>query len=208
MDYLLVGGIKMVEMNEMRLDLKNNEEFKKAFKFIIEQIGEDSDREGLKRTPLRIAKAFEEWFGGYAIKNPEEVLNRTFPSEGYNDLCVIKNISFNSFCEHHIAPFDGVAHIGIVYNNRIAGLDKFVKLVYMYARRLQTQEVMTQQIGEAIKKVLKPKGIYVLIEAKHKCVGSRETRNESTEFITTYRDGLFIKKEDLESRFLQLVNKR
>jgi len=182
---------------------ENNPKIIEAVKAILTEIGEDPDREGLQRTPLRFARACKEWFGGYG-KKPEDILNRTFPSEGYNDLCIIKDISFDSFCEHHIAHISGKCHIGIVYGKRITGLDKFVKLVTIYARRLQTQEVMTQQIGEAIKKVLKPKGIYVYVDAQHTCVSSRETRNNSS-FITTYRDGIFKKNEHMEGRFLQMV---
>ena len=175
-----------------------------AVKTIIEEIGDDPTREGLKRTPKRVARAYQELFGGYG-KKPEDVLDRTFPSEGYDDLCVIKNISFVSHCEHHIVTFKGKVHIAIVYDDRITGLDKFVKLVDIYAKRLQTQEVMTRQIGEAIKNVLKPKGIYVLVEAKHDCVSNRETRNTTTEFVTTYRYGFFEKDPSFEARFFQMV---
>jgi len=183
---------------------KPNEKILEAVKILITEIGDDPNREGLQRTPLRVARAFNEWFGGYS-KNPEDVLNRTFPSEGYNDMAVIKNIEFDSHCEHHITPFSGFAHIGIIYKDKVAGLDKFVKLVDIYARRLQTQEVMTKQIGDAIKKVLDPTGIIIVIEAKHNCVGSRETKNKTTSFITTYRDGSFKDDPTIENRFLQYI---
>ena len=178
-----------------------------AVKILMKEIGDDPEREGLVRTPLRVARAYNEWFGGYG-KKPEEALNRTFPSEGYEDMVIIKDIEYWSHCEHHITPFFGKVHIAVIYGDRIAGLDKFPKLVDIYARRLQTQEVMTKQIGDAIKKVLTPKGVYVLIEGKHLCVGSRETKQDGVSFITTYRDGLFKDKQELETKFLSLIKKQ
>ena len=188
-------------------DEKGNEKIQQAVKTILTEIGENVNREGLKRTPERFARACSEWFGGYSI-TPEQVLNRNFPSEGYNDMLLVKEIEFTSFCEHHIAPFSGYVHIAVIAGKTITGLDKFVKLVDIYARRLQTQEVMTRQIGEAIKKVLHPKGIMIMVEAKHMCVGSRETKNKSVNFITTYRDGRFKIDSGLESRFLSYINKK
>jgi GTP cyclohydrolase IA len=194
----------MEQRNIRNLGLRDNEKIMSAIKTIITEIGDDPNRAGLIRTPARFAKACEEWFGGYKIK-PEDILDRTFPSEGYEDMVVIKDIDFTSFCEHHIALFPGVAHIGIVYADKIGGLDKYAKLVDIYARRLQTQEVMTQQIGDAIKKVLKPVGIIVVVEGKHFCVSSRETKQKDLKFITTYRYGIFKSDKHLESRFMQYI---
>ena len=183
---------------------KPNQKIMDAIKVIIKEIGDDPEREGLQRTPLRYARAMAEWCGGYN-KDPKEVLNRTFPSEGYDDMVVIKDIEYDSHCEHHITPFTGHAHIGVIYGDKITGLDKFVKLVDVYARRLQTQEVMTKQIGDSIVNVLKPKGVIIVIEGKHNCVGSRETKNKSTTFITTFRYGSFKDNQNIESRFLQYL---
>ncbi len=183
---------------------ENNPKIMEAVKVLLTEIGEDPNREGLQRTPLRIARAYKEWFGGYG-KDPKEVLNRTFPSEGYDDLIVIKDIAFTSHCEHHVAPFEGYAHIGLIAGDRIAGLDKYVKLVDIFAKRLQTQEVMTHQIGNAIVDVLKPVGVIVIIEGRHDCVGSRETKNKTTKFITTFRHGTFKEEEHLENRFLKYI---
>lgn len=194
-------------VNDSCFNCETNEPNKKimdAAKVLIEEIGDNPEREGLKRTPLRVSRAFCEWFSGYG-KDPKKVLNRTFPSEGYDDMVVIKDIDFDSHCEHHMTPFGGFVHIAVIYKDTVAGLDKFVKLVNIYARRLQTQEVMTKQIGDAIKEVLKPKGIMVIIEAKHHCVSSRETRNKTTSFITTYRDGAFKEDPTIENRFLKYI---
>jgi len=185
--------------------LRDNEIIHDAIIRILNQIGEDPYREGLKRTPYRFAKACEEWFGGYRI-DPKEVMDRVFPSEGYDDMVVMKDIGFYSFCEHHIAPFMGNVHIGVIYQDKILGLDKYAKLVDVFARRLQTQEVMTKQIGEAIKEVLEPRGIIIVIEAKHLCVGSRETKNQTMSFTTTYRHGVFLTDKRLESRFLEYIS--
>jgi len=194
----------MVETEEMRLDLQHDSDFKLAVRHILIRMGEDPDREGLERTPVRVAKAFEEWFGGYKIK-PEQVLDRTFPSEGYDDIIAVTEIEFDSFCEHHMTPIRGKAHIFYVPSERITGLDKFVKLVYMYAKRLQTQEVMTQQIGDAIKNILSPFGVYVYVEAKHNCVGTRGVKNKSTTMVTTYRAGLFISDFEMETKALEMI---
>jgi len=194
-------------VNEKCFNIKTQEPNTKilsAVRELIIAMGDDPDREGLKRTPLRVARAYSEWFGGYN-KDPKDVLNRTFPNEGYDDMVVIPDIDFDSYCEHHITPFSGKAHIGVIYKNKIAGLDKFVKLVDVFARRLQTQEVMTKQIGDAIKEVLKPIGIIVVVEAKHLCVSSRETRNKTTKFITTYRYGAFKDDASIENRFLKYI---
>lgn len=196
----------MNQCDMVNRNCEDNKHIMDAVESIITEIGDDPKREGLRRTPKRFSRACGEWFAGYRIK-PEEILNRTFPNEGYDDLVIIKNIDFTSFCEHHLALFPGKAHIGIVYKDRITGLDKFIKLVDAFARRLQTQEVMTRQIGEAIVKVLDPKGVIIIIEGRHSCVWSRETKNYGAEFITTYRYGLFKEEkcQHLESKFLQMV---
>ena len=195
----------MVEVNEMRLDLKDDKEFKDAIRVILNKIDNDPNREGLERTPIRVAKAFEEWFGGYAIKDPEEILDRTFPSEGYDDIIAVPNIEFDSFCEHHITPIRGRAHVFYIPNGKIIGLDKLIKLVYMYAKRLQTQEVMTQQIGDAMKKHLDASGVYVYVEGKHNCVATRGTMSRSSSMVNTYRSGLFKEKFELENKALKII---
>ena len=155
-----------MEMHELRLDLKDNEELKGHIKAIIDLMGENSNREGLLRTPLRVAKAMEEWYGGYCQK-AEDVLNRTFSSEGYKGIIIVKDIDFYSHCEHHMTPFFGKAHIGYIAKKHITGLDKLVKIVEVFSRRLQNQERLTDQIADAIDKVSKPLGVIVVVEAQH-----------------------------------------
>lgn len=194
-----------MEMDELKYpNLRNNEKIQNAIKTILVEIGEDPKREGLERTPYRWAKAAEEWFGGYGMK-PEDVLNREFTE--HSDLVVEGPIKFFSHCEHHMAPFYGEAWIGYIPDKTVTGLDKMVKLVEIYARRLQTQERMTEEIANAMK-ILKPLGIIVVVKAYHLCVSSRETKNPTTYTTTSALRGLF--KTDTKARLeaLMLMNMR
>ena len=163
--------------------LIGNAAIESAVKTILISMGEDPERDGLKRTPYRVSKAYAEWFSGYKFK-PEDALNRTFESD-YDGIVIVKDIKFYSHCEHHITPFLGKVHIAYIPNGRVSGLDKFIKLVEIYARRLQTQEQLTYQIAEGIQNVLKPKGVGVQISAIHFCIMSRETRNQDSITTTT-----------------------
>lgn len=169
---------------------------------VLQAIGEDPDRDGLQRTPERMTKAYSEWFGGYQV-TPESALNRTFETD-YGGLVLVKDIKFYSHCEHHMAPFFGKVHIAYIPKDKIAGLDKFIKLVEVYARRLQTQEQLTYQIAKAIKDILKPKGVAVQISAVHFCIMSRETRNQDSITTTTklYGD---LKKDGPKNEFFQSI---
>jgi GTP cyclohydrolase I len=169
-----------MDMNEMRQDtLRNNLKIQDAIKTLIVEIGENPEREGLIRTPYRFAKACEEWFSGYKF-GADNVLNRTFAEK--SDMIVEGGIRFYSFCEHHISPFFGKVWIAYIPNQYVTGLDKMVKLVEIYARRLQVQERLGEQIADGMMKELKPKGVMVVIRAEHFCISSRETRNPA---ITT-----------------------
>jgi len=193
-----------MDMSEIRQNnLRNNEKIKEAIKTILKEIGEDPDREGLQRTPFRWAKAAEEWFGGYN-KDPKEVLNRTFTEK--SDLVIEGPIQFYSMCEHHIAVFYGHIWIGYVPNKYVTGLDKLIKLVEIYSRRLQIQERLTQQIADAMMEYLDCKGVMVVCKGNHLCVGSRETKNQSTKTITSAVRGIFEKDSILRAEFLSLIN--
>ena len=179
-----------MEISEVRQDLKNNYIIQEAVRHILCSIGEKPDREGLKRTPFRYAKACEEWFGGYAV-NPEKVLNRSFTES--SDMVIEGPIKFFSHCEHHIAPFYGEIWIGYIPKKVVTGLDKMVKLVEVYSRRLQVQERLTEQIANTMFKTLDCKGVMVVCKAYHLCVSSRETKNPSTYTITSAIRGVFAK---------------
>ena len=190
-----------MEMNECRQNLKDNVKIQNAIKTILKEIGEDPEREGLKRTPYRWAKAAEEWFGGYGIK-PEDVLNRSFTES--SDMVIEGPIKFFSHCEHHLASFYGEVWIGYIPKKQVTGLDKMVKLVEIYSRRLQIQERLTQQIADAMM-LLKPIGVAVVCKAYHLCVSSRETKNPTTYTITSAVRGLFKKDSKARDEFLKLI---
>jgi len=184
-----------MNMDECRQDLRNNKKIQSAVKTILKEIGEDPNREGLKRTPFRIAKAYEEWFGGYGF-TPKDVLNRQFTESC--GIVIEGPISFYSQCEHHMAHFTGKVYIAYIPDKYVTGLDKLVKLVEIYARRLQIQERLTQQIADGLNDNLKCLGVMVVVDAKHLCVSSRETKNDTTRTITSEVRGAF--KEDLGAR--------
>jgi len=184
-----------MEMTECRQELKDNKKIQEAIKVILKEIGEDPNREGLLRTPFRYAKACEEWFAGYQFE-AKDVLNRQFTESC--GIVIEGPISFFSHCEHHIAPFYGNAYVAYIPSHSVTGLDKLVKLVEIYARRLQIQERLTQQIADGLFKTLECKGVMVVITAKHLCVCSRETKNASSNTVTSEVRGVF--EDDLGAR--------
>ena len=178
-----------------------------AIKTIIEWIGEDSSREGLKSTPKRVVKAFKEYFQGYK-EDPEIFLKKTFTEvDGYDDMVIEKNISIRSHCEHHMAPIVGVAHVAYIPAKKVVGLSKLARVVETFAKRLQTQERLTMQIAKTIMHVLQPRGVAVTIDASHQCMTSRGVKKENTTTVTNYFLGAF--KDDLsfQNRYLRYINK-
>tara|TARA_B100000029_G_scaffold284203_1_gene277891 strand:- start:1387 stop:1998 length:612 start_codon:yes stop_codon:yes gene_type:complete len=185
----------------------SDEKAEEAVKTIIEWIGEDSEREGLKSTPKRVIKAFKEYFKGYT-QNPDEFLSKTFTEvEGYDDMVIEKNISIQSHCEHHMAPIVGVAHVAYIPAERVVGLSKLARVVEVFSKRLQTQERLTMQIAKTIMDVLKPRGVAVTVDASHQCMTNRGVRKENTTTVTNYFLGAF--KDDLsfQNRYLRYINK-
>ena len=178
-----------------------------AIKTIIQWIGENPDREGLRSTPKRVIKAFKEYFGGYN-QNPESYLTKTFTEvDGYDDMVIEKNISIQSHCEHHMAPIVGVAHVAYVPSSKVVGLSKLARVVEVFSKRLQTQERLTMQIAKTIMHVLQPRGVAVTIDASHQCMTNRGVKKEDTTTVTNYFLGVF--KEDLsfQNRYLRYINK-
>jgi GTP cyclohydrolase I len=177
-----------------------------AVRTLIAWAGDDPAREGLKETPGRVADAFEEYFAGYRI-DPMEVLSRTFEDVGgYDDMIMLRDIKVHSHCEHHMAPFCGVAHIAYLPNGRIAGLSKIARVVEIFAKRLQTQETMTAQIADALAQALEPRGVAVLIEAEHQCMSSRGVHQPGVKTITTRFTGAFENDASYRDRFLRMVH--
>jgi len=185
----------------------SDEKAEEAIKTIIEWVGEDPEREGLKSTPRRVIKAFKEYFQGYK-QDPAEYLTKTFTEvEGYDDMVIEKNISIRSHCEHHIAPIIGVAHVAYIPSKKVVGLSKLARVVDAFSKRLQTQERLTMQIAKTIMDVLQPRGVAVTLDATHQCMTNRGVKKEKTTTITNYFLGAF--KDDLsfQNRYLRYINK-
>ena len=185
----------------------SDEKAEEAIKTIIEWVGEDPEREGLKSTPRRVIKAFKEYFQGYK-EDPAEYLTKTFTEvEGYDDMVIEKNISIRSHCEHHIAPIIGVAHVAYIPSKKVVGLSKLARVVEAFSKRLQTQERLTMQIAKTIMDVLQPRGVAVTIDASHQCMTNRGIKKENTTTITNNFLGAF--KDDLsfQNRYLRYINK-
>jgi len=185
----------------------SDEKAQEAIKTIIEWIGEDPDREGLRSTPKRVIKAFKEYFKGYQ-QDPGEFLSKTFTEvEGYDDMVIEKNISIQSHCEHHMAPIIGVVHVAYIPAKKVVGLSKLARVVEVFSKRLQTQERLTMQIAKTIMDVLQPRGVAVTVDAAHHCMTNRGVKKEDTTTVTNYFLGAF--KDDLsfQNRYLRYINK-
>jgi GTP cyclohydrolase I len=174
-------------------------------KELILCIGDDPEREGLLKTPERVAKAYAYLFGGYE-RNPEE-FNVQF-TEAYDEVVVLRGVEFFSFCEHHILPFYGVASIGYIPNKKVLGLSKLARIVDLYARRLQVQERMTQQIGEAINQMLSPAGVAVVIEGVHSCMTMRGVAKQRSRMTTSVMLGKFRDNDAARAEVLQLLRSK
>ncbi|RYL92164.1 GTP cyclohydrolase I FolE [Sporolactobacillus sp. THM7-4] len=177
----------------------------KAFKDLIDLCGDNPDRDGLQDTPYRVLKAFLEYTEGYR-EDPSLYLEKTFDID-HQELVLVKDIEFYSMCEHHFAPFFGVAHVGYIPNLKVTGLSKVARMVEGYARRFQVQERLTTQISEAIEKVLEPKGTMVVIEARHMCMCGRGIKKSRASTTTSSVRGIFADKPDARAEFISLLNK-
>lgn len=176
-----------------------------AVRTLIRWAGDDPAREGLLDTPKRVVKAYEEWFAGYDA-DPETVLARTFEEvEGYDDIVLLKGIRLESYCEHHMAPIIGVAHIAYMPHGKVVGISKLARLVEIYSKRLQVQEKLTAQIASTLEQELQPKGVAVLISAEHQCMSTRGVHQHGVDTVTTRFTGAFRDDPKLEERFLRLI---
>ncbi len=167
--------------------------------------GEDPRREGLVDTPKRVAEAYRDWFSGYK-ENPVQFLRRTFEEvEGYDEMIVLRDIQFESHCEHHMAPIIGRAHVGYLPRNKVVGISKLARVVEAFARRFQVQEKMTAQIANCIQDVLKPKGVGVVIEAVHQCMTTRGIHKAGVSMVTSQMLGTFRKDARTRAEFLRMI---
>ncbi len=201
MDSSSAKKFKLAHQNKV-----NRKDAEKAVETLIRWAGDDPDREGLRETPKRVVNAYEEFFSGYK-ESAEDYLSKTFEDvQGYEDMVMLKDISFNSHCEHHMVPIIGKVHIAYIPVKKVVGISKLARTVEIYARRLQTQETMTQQIANAIKKSLKPKGIAVLIKAFHQCMTTRGVAKPDVATITNIFLGEFKTDSSLQERFINYTS--
>ena len=187
------------------LQRPSRDEAEAAVRTLLRWAGDDPSREGLIDTPGRVARAFEDWFSGYD-RDPVEYLRRTFEeAEGYDEMVLLRDIRFESHCEHHLAPIIGRAHVGYLPNMKIVGISKLARVVETYARRLQVQEKMTAQIANAIQQVLEPKGVGVIIEATHQCMTTRGVHKPGVTMVTSTMLGDFRSNPLTRREFLTIV---
>lgn len=184
----------------------NKKKIEKGVKIILEGIGEDPERAGLKNTPKRIADMYEELFSG--LKTPTEEILKPIEGESHDELVLLKDIPFYSICEHHLLPFIGKAHVAYIPAGKIAGLSELVKAVEIFAKRPQVQERLTTQLADMIMKKLKPKGAMVVIDAEHLCLSMRGMKKPGTRTITSAVRGIFRTKESTREEMLALIKKR
>jgi GTP cyclohydrolase I len=189
-------------------DRPSRSEAEDAVRTLIRWAGDNPNRQGLAGTPARVARAYEEWFSGYQ-EEPRDYLNRTFDEvAGYDEMVVLRDISFESHCEHHLAPIIGRAHIGYLPRNRVVGISKLARLVDVFARRLQIQEKMTAEIASCLNGVLKPFGVAVVVEAAHQCMTTRGVHKSSVTMVTSQMLGVFRRRVETRQEFLSAIQLR
>ena len=177
-----------------------------AVRTLLRWAGDDPQREGLLDTPKRVVKAYSDWFSGYA-DDPAEYLKRTFEEvEGYDELIVLRDIEFESHCEHHMAPIIGKAHVGYLPSGKVVGISKLARVVETYARRLQVQEKMTAQIAQVIQEVLQPRGVGVVVVGAHECMTTRGVHKRGVSMITSKMLGTFREDARTRAEFLHFID--
>ena len=183
----------------------SREEAEAAVRTLLRWAGDEPSREGLRDTPARVVRAYEDWFSGYA-DDPVAFLQRTFEEvEGYDEMVVLRDIRFESHCEHHLAPIIGKAHVGYLPSKKIVGISKLARVVDAYARRLQVQEKMNAQIANCIQHILEPKGVAVVIEAAHECMTTRGVHKPGVTLVTSTMLGAFREDSRTRREFLAMI---
>jgi GTP cyclohydrolase I len=195
------------ELDLQPIQKPTREEAMEAVRTLIAWAGDDPRREGLIDTPKRVVEAYGEWFAGYGL-DPAQELERVFEDvQGYNDIVMLREIEVESHCEHHMAPFIGKAFVAYVPTGPVVGISKLARVVEIFAKRLQTQETLTQQIADAITDNLKPAGVAVLIDAKHECMTTRGVHHRHVSTLTTQFTGVFKTDRALQDRFITFCNR-
>ena len=178
-----------------------------AVRVLIGWAGDDPDRDGLVDTPGRVVRAYEEFFGGYAV-DPVDFLERTFEEiDGYDEMVVLRDIRLESYCEHHMVPIIGKAHVAYLPDHRVVGISKLARLVDAYAKRLQIQEKLTTQIANTIDTVLQPRGVGVVIEASHQCITTRGIHKSGVSMVTSRMIGAFRENDATRREFLSVIGR-
>jgi len=176
-----------------------------AVRTLLRWAGDDPDREGLLDTPSRVVRAYRQWFRGYE-EDPVAMLQRTFEEvAGYDEMVVLRDIRFESYCEHHLAPIIGKAHVGYIPTDRVVGISKLARLVDAYAKRLQVQETMTAQIANTLMQVLKPNGVAVVMEGEHHCMSTRGVHKPGVSMVTSTMLGIFRSDHRTRKEFMDII---
>jgi GTP cyclohydrolase IA len=191
--------------SNLEKNLNQSQYIMDAMKELIEICGDDPERDGLQESPMRVLKAFLEYTEGYH-EDPKKHLEKVFDVD-HQELILVRDIEFYSMCEHHFAPFYGVAHVGYIPNEKVTGLSKIGRMVEGYAKRFQVQERLTNQIAEAMEEILQPQGTMVVVEAKHMCMCSRGVKKANSSTTTTSTRGIFKEQNDAKLEFLTLLNR-
>ena len=198
---------KITQIPTKKIERPSRKEAEDAVDTLLRWAGEDPSREGLADTPKRVALAYEDWFSGYN-EDPVDFLQRTFQEVcGYDEMIVLRDITFESHCEHHMAPIIGKAHVGYLPNDKVVGISKLARVVEAFARRFQVQEKMTAQIANCIQEVLKPKGVGVVIDAAHQCMTTRGIHKSDVTMVTSQMLGTFRKDARTRDEFLRMIGK-
>jgi GTP cyclohydrolase I len=187
------------------MGLENNEQFLNAVKTMMTHVGEDVTREGLLKTPERVLKAYEFIYGGYN-EDPQAILNSAMFESSNDEMVLIKDIEFYSTCEHHLLPIIGRAHVAYIPDGKVVGLSKIPRVVDVFARRMQIQEQLTEQIADALMQSISPKGVAVVIQARHMCMEMRGVQNISSTTTSSALRGLFKRDEKTRMEFFSLIN--
>lgn len=199
-----MGTVKIMDAGKNRPERPSREEAEAAVEVLLRWAGENPQRAGLRDTPGRVVRAYEEFFAGYT-QNAEDVLDCTFEDiEGYDDFVLVRNIDFISHCEHHMVPIIGRAHVAYWPQDKVVGISKLARVVDVYARRLISQETMTRHILESIDQALAPKGAAVFIDAVHHCMSIRGAMKPDSSTVTSLFSGIFEHDEKVRARFLEL----
>jgi GTP cyclohydrolase I len=195
----------LIEADAHPIERPTSAQAEEAVRTLLRWAGDDPDREGLLDTPSRVTRAYRQWFRGYE-EDPVAMLQRTFEEvEGYDEMVVLRDIRFESYCEHHLAPIIGKAHVGYIPTDRVIGISKLARLVDAYGKRLQVQEKMTAQIANTLMDVLKPRGVAVIIEGEHHCMSTRGVHKHGVSMVTSTMLGSFREDHRTRKEFMDII---